>query len=82
MTEETDHPRRSHETRPVNHIRLAREQRREHNRIIVRRIFEVGILHHDEGPRRLPETADQGGALPLVDLLIEQPDPRILREHL
>ena len=71
-----------HKTRTVNHIRFPRQQRSEHGRIIVRVVFEVGVLHHHERLRRFLETADQRRPLALIDLLVQQPHPRLIAESL
>ena len=82
VPEKADLPGGSHETRSVDCIRLAGQQRGQHRRIILRRVLEIRVLNDDERSGRLPEAADQRRAFALIDLLVEQADSRVICEFL
>jgi hypothetical protein len=72
--EEEDAPGRAGEARPIDGIRLALEDGCEQLRIVARVVFEIRVLDQHDVPGRLGEAAPQGGALPLVRLLVEDAD--------
>ena len=74
VPEEEHAARGAREARPVDHVRLALEDRRQELRVVPRVVLEVRVLDQHDVAGRLGEAAPEGGALPLVGLLVEDPD--------
>ena len=62
------------EARPVDDVGASLANQLDELRILLRRVFEVGVLNHDEVARRFGEAAAQRGALALIALLKDQPE--------
>ena len=68
----------------VDDTSLASQDRLEEARPVVGVVLEVGILHHHEVATRLGQPSADGGAFPLVDLVMHDLDRGVLQrmQHL
>src|SRR5579864_5288047 len=72
-----------HVPRSEHRIRPPVEQRTQQLHIFVRIVFEIGVLHQAEIPRRMRDRRPHRRALPLIPLMLNQLDPRVaLRQAL
>jgi hypothetical protein len=74
MPEVQDAAGGAREARAVDDVGLALEDRRQELRIVAGVVLEIRVLDQHDVPGRLREAAPEGGALPLVGLLVVDPD--------
>ena len=67
------------ESRAIDHVGQAVDDRLDQLRVLLRIVFEVGVLDDDYVASRFGEPSAQRGALPLIDGMEERPDVRTER---
>src|SRR5256885_10970105 len=61
-----------HETRTVNNVSLAHDDRLEQERIVLGVVLQICILNNDDLASRRPKSGSKARALALIDLMVKR----------